>query len=246
MRIDRFPSTHATWIDSQLAILDERGQTADPAGDGRAAAALSALQRHVMDRYAMAITAYARAGALRAVAEPDDLVSGFFAGPLARPDFFRRWRRSDMPLRRWIMNAVSLHCKGIRRDRLRERARGSGARDHVPLQDMDAGSGDASRAFDRAWALALVGEAYARIQGELQERGRGDDDVILRLHVIDGRPYAEIADALGISRADCLNAVRRVSGRVREAIDDLLREEGYSGSALEDAAAELRSLVSPP
>lgn len=246
MRTDHFPSTHATWIDSQLALLGEREGLPARHDDGRAVAALSALQRHVMDRYAAAIAAYVRAGALRTAGEPDELVSGFFAGPLTKPEFFRRWRRSGMPLRRWIMNAVSLHCKGVRRDLARERGRNAGAQNQAAVQEVPTECGDASAAFDRAWALSLVGEAYARVQAELQERGRGDDDVVLRLHVIEGRPYAAIADALGISKAECLNAVRRISVRVREAIEDLLREEGHSGAGLEEAAAELRLLVGPP
>ncbi|MFM8817895.1 MAG: hypothetical protein ACKOHI_08525, partial [Phycisphaerales bacterium] len=63
--------------------------------------------------------------------ERDELVSGFYAGPMADPTFFRRWRTSGMPLRRWLMNAMSVHCRSVRRDAQRERERRAPAADEA-------------------------------------------------------------------------------------------------------------------
>ena len=242
--VDHFPSTHATWIDAQLTIAEDGDRAAgagDSASAARASNARDALRRHVMERYMDALGAYVSASGLRASGERDELVSGFFAGPLADPAFFVRWRTSGMQLRRWLMNAMSFHCRGVRRDEARRRERT--APDPVERLDdrQDAAEATAAEAFDRAWALSIVNEAYARVQDELAGAGREDD--VLRMHLVDGMPYDDIARALGTSRAECFNAARRVAARVRAAVQDLLREEGVPNSGLDAAVAELMRLV---
>jgi DNA-directed RNA polymerase specialized sigma24 family protein len=243
--VDHFPSTHATWLDAQLTIAEDGDRAVadgDAAGAERAAAARDAIRRHAMERYAVPLGAYVSATGLRASGERDELVSGFFAGPMADDAFFRRWRASGMPLRRWLMNAMSFHCRSVRRDAARERGReaGGGAADHAMQSAVES---DAAMAFDRAWALSIVNEAYARVQDELASSGRGGEDEVLRMHVIDGVPYEDVARALGMSRAECFNAVRRTAARIREAVRDLLREEGVSNSDLDAALAEVMRLV---
>jgi DNA-directed RNA polymerase specialized sigma24 family protein len=246
MHLDRFPTTHATWIEAQLTIIDDAEgtgmATSAPASPARASAARDALRRHVMERYTDALGAYVSASGLRAAGERDELVSGFYAGPMADPSFFRRWKSSGMPLRRWLMNAMSFHCRSVRRDAARERERHAAGGNEV-LESTAAGESEAADAFDRSWALAIVNEAYARVQLELAERGREHDDAILRMHVIDGVPYEQVARALGLERDDCFNAVRRVAGAVRGAARDILREEGVPESGLEAALAEVLRIV---
>lgn len=244
--VDHFPSTHATWIDAQLTIAEDGDRAAgagDLAGAARASNARDALRRHVMERYMDALGAYVSASGLRASGERDELVSGFFAGPLADPAFFVRWRASGMQLRRWLMNAMSFHCRGVRRDAARRRERT--AADPVEWLDerQAAAEASAAEAFDRAWALSIVNEAYARVQDELASAGRDGEDDVLRMHLVEGMPYDDIARALGTSRAECFNAARRVAARVRAAVQDLLREEGVPNSGLDAAVAELMRLV---
>jgi DNA-directed RNA polymerase specialized sigma24 family protein len=204
-----------------------------------------------MDRYTVALGAYVASSGLRSAGERDELVAGFYAGPMSDAAFFSRWRQSGMPLRRWLMNAIAFHCRSIRRDALRERAR----TDPGDVRSLDAagalgGQGaaaaaeaDAADAFDRAWALAIVNDAYARVQAELADAGRDHDDAILRMHLVDGMPYDEIARQLGLTRADCFNATRRVAARVRGALRELLQEEGVPNSGLDAAVAEVMRLV---
>ena len=252
--VDHFPSTHATWIDAQLTIAEDADR-AHAAGDAlaasRAAGARNALRRHVMERYTGALGAYVSSSGLRSAGERDELVAGFYAGPLADDAFLARWRTSGMPLRRWLMNAIAFHCRGLRRDARRERAR----TEPGDVQALDAaGAGltqgaagaaeaDAAEAFDRAWALAIVNESYARVQAELADAGRHDDDAILRMHLVDGMPYEEIAHRLGLTRTECFNATRRVAARVRESLRELLREEGVPNSGLDAAVGEVMRLV---
>jgi DNA-directed RNA polymerase specialized sigma24 family protein len=246
VHVDHFPSTHTTWIDAQLTIAEDGDRAAaagDPLAAARASNARDALRRHVMGRYAMALTAYVSTPQLRRVGERDDLVSGFFARTMSDPSFFVRWRASGMPLRRWLMNAMAFHCRGVMRDAQRERG-GEIPADHAVLEG--ALSSDASAladAFDRAWALALTNEAYALVQADLVARDQGDDDAVFRMHVIDGMTYGEVARATGRTEAECLNAARRVANALRAAVRDLLREEGVPAGGLEAAVNEVLAIV---
>ena len=247
MTADRFPSTHATWIDAQLTIAENGDRAAaagDASGGARAESARDALRRHVMERYASALTAYVSAPGLRRAGERDELVSGFFARTMSDPGFFLRWKSSGMPLRRWLMNAMAFHCRGVVRDRQREDGR-TAIVDATALAESLAGADndDPAAAFDRAWALALANEAYAKVQAELAERGRGGDDDVFRMHVVEGMTYARIAARDGRTEAECLNAVRRVASALRAAVRDLLREEGVPESGLDAAVDEVLAIM---
>ena len=82
--VDHFPSTHATWIDAQLTIIEEAGAPhAGSAGSPRATGAREALRRHLWERYHAPLRAYVHGGSLRRAGEPDDLVAG---SPARRSD----------------------------------------------------------------------------------------------------------------------------------------------------------------
>ena len=238
---DHFPSTHATWIDAQLTIAEEGDRAAaagDAAATARAAGARDALRRHVMERYAAALRAYAGGSSLAELGEPDDLVNGFFAAALDRPDFFRDWRSHGGPLRRWMMNGLLFHARGVRRDRGRIREHGAG--DASALEALAGGQEDgAERAFERAWANALLQSVCDRVREALDAEGDVRSFEAFRRHVIDGRTYAEVAGELGLTVARCASAVRAVTERVRAAAVRALVEEGVHR---EDAAAELRRI----
>jgi DNA-directed RNA polymerase specialized sigma24 family protein len=246
MPVDHFPTTHATWIDAQLTIAEDGDRAAargDDAGRGRATNARDAIRRHVMERYAPALTAYVSTPELRRLGERDELVSGFFARTMGDPAFFVRWRASGLPLRRWLMNAMAFHCRGVMRDSRREAARTfevDGSEIAESLQSAEPGP---AAAFDRAWALALTNEAYRQVQTDLVSRGRGEDDAVFRMHVVEGLTYAQVAARSGRTEAECLNTARRVSNALRAAVRDLLREEGVQESDMDAAVAEVLAIV---
>jgi hypothetical protein len=145
-----------------------------------------------------------------------------------------------MPLRRWMMNAMAFHCRGAIRDRDRSAGR------RAEIEDLDsvaAAANDASRAFDRAWAVALAGEAFGIAQADADSRGRPDDATVFRMHAVDGLTHRQIAQQLGITEAQSAHAAKRVSDRMRQAVRDLLREEGVPAAGLEAAVAEVLALV---
>jgi DNA-directed RNA polymerase specialized sigma24 family protein len=238
---DHFPSTHATWIDAQLTIA-ERGDvdTTHPMNASAAAAARAALRRHLMERYYDALRIYVRTSALVRLGEPEEIVAEFFVRAVDAPDFLRRWRDSKMPLRRWMMNAMAFHCRGELRDQNRSRSRMLGS---DSLSALHADAVDPARAFDHAWAVALANEAMSIAITDADERGRPNDALAFRLHVIDGVPYRSIAVQLSITVAQAEHAARRVSDRMRDAVRDILREEGVLPNAMDAAVAEVLLLV---
>jgi DNA-directed RNA polymerase specialized sigma24 family protein len=238
---DHFPSTHATWIDAQLTIA-ERGDVdpAHPMNASAAASARAALRRHLMERYYDALRIYVRTSALVRLGEPEEIVAEFFVRAVDAPDFLWRWRDSKMPLRRWMMNAMAFHCRSELRDQNRSRSRMLGS---DGLGGLQADAIDPARAFDHAWAVALANEAMSIAITDADERGRPNDALAFRLHVIDGMPYRSIAAQLSITVAQAERAARRVSDRMRDAVRDILREEGVLPNAMDAAVAEVLLLV---
>ena len=235
--VDHFPTTHATWIDAQLTIAERSRAAGDEAGETNAVAA---LRTYLMERYYDALRVYVRTGALVHLGEPEEIVGEFFARAVDTRALLVRWRESGMPLRRWMMNAIAFHCRGTERDRSRERRRTMGDAD---LDAFRAPSPDAARAFDRAWAVALAGEAFAIAEREAEARDRPQDAVAFRMHALDGMTHRAIARELGISESQSANAAKRVSERMRAAVRDLLRDEGVPAGEIDAAVAEVLALV---
>ncbi len=231
--VDHFPSTHRTWIETHLTIIDE---TPDTAAANDAHRELCAF---VMTRYHEPLCAYMTTAALRDLGEPQDLVASFFAHSLATPTMLRRWRGTGISLRRWMMNAIALHCRGLRRDKLRSAARLRSDQEMAPLS---APGPSPEREFDRVWALTIANKAHEHARTEVLARGRADDYEAFRLHIFEGCEHAEVARRLGITKTQSANAVRRLSQVMREQVRVLLHAEGIDGSELDAAVAEVISL----
>ncbi len=244
--VDHFPSTHRTWIEAQLTVIAE---AADGDAHTSAATAAAATEAHralcafIMARYHEPLCAYVTTAALRDLGEPHDLVAGFFAKSLATPAMFNRWLRTGISLRRWLMNAIALHCRSLRRDKVRSASRLRSDQEMAPLS---APGPSAEREFDRVWALTIANEAHAHARTEVLARGRADDYEAFRLHIFEGCEHAEIARRLGITRTQSVNAVRRLSQVMRDQVRVLLRAEGIDGSDLDAAVAEVISLSAEP
>jgi hypothetical protein len=243
MPVDHFPSTHATWIDAQLTIAEDGGQAR--------ATALDALRRHLMERYRTALVAYVRGSSLRRLGDAEELVAGFFADRACEPRFLQDWRASGMPLRRWIMNGVNFYGRGVVRDRARARARDGGPQLAEraggdlgrALGEASVEERDAERAFEHAWALAVLNDAHARAHADLAERGRLEEYEIFRRRVIEGEGYDTIAPSVGRSAQQCAGATRLVTEAMREALRESLRAEGIREGELDAESACIYALI---
>ena len=97
--------------------------------------------------------------------------------------------------------------------------------------------------FERAWALAVVREATARVEDAMRAEGRGVDFEVFKRHAIDGQPYAVFARELGKSEQQCAGATRLAAQRVRAALAEVLREEGVPEHELDDEIARVRGAL---
>jgi hypothetical protein len=235
--IDHFPTTHHTWIDAQLTIIEEAGPHT-----GASQHAHRALARYLMDRYHAPLRAYVAGSPLRDLGEPDELVGAFFTHLLSTPDSLLRWRASGLPLRRWLMHGMAFHGRTVRKERTRNRERGSlDSLAADPTDDVDG-----VHAFDRAWALRLVNEAHRLAHAACVERGILDDYEVFRLHVNERLPYSIIAPRTGRSVQQCANATRRVGQILRDSVRQLLVEEGVEAAELDATVAEVQRLLQGP
>jgi hypothetical protein len=232
-----FPTTHGTWLRTRVDDIDASAETR---AAGRAAR--TEANAYVMQRYAGPLEIFVRGSSLARLGEPAELVHGFFASRLSDAEFLRGWARSDMRLRRWLMNGMLFYGQGVARDRARAAARGGA----VEPRELDARAGVDARGeseFERAWALAVVREATARVEAKLLAEGRAVEFEIFRRHAIDGQPYAVFAREVGKSEQQCAGATRLVAQRVRAALAEVLREEGVPERELDDEISRVRAVL---
>ena len=243
--VDHFPSTELTTLmrDLRLELHTElhtvlRTELHTELLDGaqpRVSVAHARLAETIMSRYAAPLETYARGSTLREIAEPADLVHGFFAAALAEPTYFTRYQASGMRMRRWLMNGLLLHARSVARDRVR-----AVRREGAPLATVlgaQAVEPSAEAAFDRAWALAILSEACATVEGALLAEGRDRAWTVFRRHAIDGRSYIDLEGELGLGRQQMADLVRGVTKRIRARMLEVLESEGG------DAAEELRDVI---
>ena len=111
------------------------------------------------------------------------------------------------------------------------------------LDALPSSEPNAERAFDRAWAVTLANEAHIIAQTDADDRGRPDDYVVFRMHVMDRMEYDAIAAALGITPSQAKHAAARVGERMRGDVRELLRAEGVRAEELDAEVGKLMRLI---
>lgn len=162
--------------------------------------------------------------------DAEDLTQAFFAQLLARNDFadlnreqgrFRAFLLAS--LKHFLINHWKRGC-----------AQKRGAGNTMLSMDWEtadsqfeiAAGNDSNpeRAFDREWAMALLGRVLDRLRVESEKEDRADLFKELRVFLTAGkgaRPYHEAAEALGMEEGAVRVAVHRFRKRYRQ----LLRDE---------------------
>ena len=98
------------------------------------------------------------------------------------------------------------------------------------------------RAFERAWAEAVLARTLARLEEDYGARGKGALFEALREHLVGeagGTPYAALGARLGLSEGAVKVAVHRLRARYRA---HLRREVAHTVAEPADVEDELRSL----
>ena len=218
---DIFPQTMSTWIDDRLGEGSE----------GR-----EALNRHVMSVYADPLRVYYLGTSYRRqLGDPDDVIQGFFASRLDREKFFQDWQASGKRLRRWLMNAFLFYLKERYRSERRHHA--EPLPDEADAQAVDGAHEDD---LDRAWATAIVREAWSQTAETCTHNGlKAHWDIFYRHH-FKGDPYRDIAPDFDVTPAQATVMARTVANHFRKALRRCIAHDGIDGAAID---REINSLL---
>lgn len=189
MASDVFPQTSTSWIQDRL--MDGKGGRRE-------------VDRHVMEVYAFPMRVYYLGTKDRSLGEPDDVVQGFFADRLAKPEFFAQWQSSGMPLRRWLMNALNFYLKELRRASRRGHPSGDSA------DEPSSFTGDPNIEMERAFVISIVRAALEKTQHYCESHKLQQHWTAFYEHFYMERPYAEIAPTLDVTPGRAMVMARTV------------------------------------
>jgi RNA polymerase sigma-70 factor (ECF subfamily) len=224
---------------TRWSLVAAAGQRDSPESE----AALASLCR----LYWYPLYAYARRR-LPTAEDAQDLTQDFFA-QLLEKEYLRQVDRQRGSFRSFLLTAFT-HFLAKERDRAHAQKRGGG-RSHLPL-DFQVGerryqlepthTADAEALYERRWALTLLEQTLAQLRDELTRAGKGRLFEALK-GTLTGedapRPYAELADEMGLS----VEAIKVTVHRLRRRYGELLRTEiAQTVSSPEEIEDELRNL----
>jgi len=216
------------------------------AGQGRTPESQEALAT-LCSLYWYPLYAYARRQ-LPSVDDAQDLTQAFFA-QLLEKEYLQDADPRRGKFRSFLLIAFN-HFLSKERDKAKAQKRG-GQKQFLPL-DFQSGErqycfepadhATPETIFERRWALTVLEQTLARLRQELESSGKAALFEKLKETLTgDGmsRPYAELAEELGISEAAVKVAVHRLRRRYQE----LLRAEiAQTVSSPEEVDEELRNL----
>lgn len=216
-RSDVFPATQLTWIDHHL----------DEGPEGR-----GAINAHIMSIYRWPLSVYFMGTRDRWLGEPDEVINGFFADRLAKPNFLDDWRASGLHLRHWLINAFCFYLRELRRDQARRQTDGVMPSDEVVFQGN-------TRDLDRAFVAGLVARALQAAEQTCRRQGLAAHWQVFFDHFVQGRPYDQFVADLGIDAARAVVMARTAKKKFQDAVRDLVSKDHPSG----DIDDEIRSLL---
>lgn len=220
---DVFPNTMGTWIHQQLE-------------DGSAGREL--VNEHVMSVYAHPLRVYFLGSSLRSLGEPDDMVAGFFASRLERDGYFDQWRESGMRLRRWLMNGFLFYLKEEIRRQKRDGKSSLGEDPITPMiENPDAD-------FDRAWAQAMVRDAWLDASRSCEQDGLGDHWRLFIRHHVEGLPYKEFVAEFDVTPSQAAVMVRTATSRFKKAVRERILNDGVRDSEVDNEIRRLMEITS--
>jgi RNA polymerase sigma-70 factor (ECF subfamily) len=162
-------------------------------------------------------------------ADAEDLTQQFFAMLLARRDL-EKLAPERGSFRGFLKTAL--------RNFVTSAARAASLRATVPLPE-EADLRSPEQAFDREWARGILADAVARLRKESAPA----TFEIFREYCLEesGASYADLARRHKVSEDDVRNRLRESRQRMRDILEDLLRDYLLPG---QDLSAELRFILS--
>src|SRR6516165_11049692 len=233
------PGAARQFTSTRWSLVVAAGQRGSPEAED----ALASLCR----LYWYPLYAYARRH-LPNAEDAQELTQEFFARLLEK-DYLRQADRQRGSFRSFLLTAFK-HFLAKERERANAQKRGGG-RSNLPL-DFQVGerryqlepthAADAEALYERRWALTLLEQTLAQLRDELTRAGKGRLFETLK-GTLTGenapRPYAELADEMGLSA----EAIKVTVHRLRRRYGELLRAEiAQTVSSPEEVEDELRNL----
>jgi DNA-directed RNA polymerase specialized sigma24 family protein len=219
---DVFPNTMRTWIHARL----------DEGNAGR-----DLVNKHIMSVYSHPLKVYFLGSSLRTLGEAEDMVAGFFASRLDREGYFDQWQESGLRLRRWLMNGFLFH---LREEIRRQKRDGKSSLGEDPITPM-TDSPDAD--FDRAWAIAMVRDAWSDASMSCEKDGLGDHWRLFIRHHVEGLPYKEFVDEFEVSPSQAAVMVRTATTRFKNAVRDRILIDGVRESEVNSEIERLMEIM---
>jgi DNA-directed RNA polymerase specialized sigma24 family protein len=208
-----FPATRRDWLATQSA-------------SGEAGRRMANI--FVMEIYGPALEAYLRGSSYRSLGEAGDLVAGFFASRLDRPDYFARWLTSGLPFRRWLINGFLYHLLEESRTRRHRAGLTLDVEDETPASEPAA-----VERFESTWAREVMRRACERAREICVSSGQGVHwDVLVRHHG-NGATYEMLASEFGIDETRAPGMARTAAGILRRALLEVLVRDGAPQQELE-------------
>jgi len=104
------------------------------------------------------------------------------------------------------------------------------------------------RAFDREWALALLGKVITRLQAECETEGRGQQFAELRIFLTAGKgdgSHATAAKRLGLDEGTVRVTVHRLRKRYRQLLRDEIAQTLADPAQVDEEMQALFSAFAP-
>ncbi|HEX9046408.1 MAG TPA: sigma-70 family RNA polymerase sigma factor, partial [Verrucomicrobiae bacterium] len=155
-------------------------------------------------------------------ADAEDLTQAFFARLLEK-NFLHHVDAEKGKFRAFLLAALK-HFLANEWDKSQRQKRGGGGLTlsldwqtaDTSFQIADAKEPSPDRAFDREWAVALLGKVIQRLQSECEAEGRGNQFSELKIFLTAGKgtqSHAEAARRLGMDETAARVAVHRLRKR---------------------------------
>lgn len=168
----------------------------------------------------------------------------FFEGLLRRDDLARLTRDGGR-FRSWLLVALRRHHgRGLAAAQAAKRSHTEVA-DPEPVLARETDDGlDPEQAYQRQWALSLLGAARRRVREAYAERGReAHFDALFPTLSGDGATTAELAEQLGMKAGAVRVAAHRLGRRYGEAVREEVADTLEEGASLDEELAELMAAV---
>lgn len=215
---DVFPKTQVTWLRERIAGGD----------DG-----ITQANRHVMSAYAHPLRVYILGSSFRRVAEPEELINGFFADRLARDGYLARWLESGRPLRLWLLTGF----RHFMMEEIRRRGRASHAELSPEAHSHD--EHDAQAAYDAACKQVIVKEALNTAAERCRSKGLDRHWAVFLSHHVGGEAYDVIAARENVSAARAAVMARTATRTFREVLRELTAWPGATSEEIDHEIAGL-------